>query len=180
MVRKRRLCDNDVTNQKARKENQMTTIMAVKPSDVKKQAVRSLPMIVALAITLGVVSAAEPKANSENKLVGTWKLLSAKYGGEEHKFGEGITTIKHVTPAQFMWASYDKDGKLTRSAGGDYTLKGTAYEETPRYGMSADFDIIKGKVQAFTCKVEGNKWHHNGKLSNGLTIEEVWERVESK
>ena len=80
----------------------------------------------------------------------------------------------------FMWASYDKDGKVTRAAGGDYTLKGEVYEETPEYGISSDFDLIKGKAQTFKRKVEGNKWYHNGKLSNGLTIEEVWERVEKK
>jgi hypothetical protein len=29
-------------------------------------------------------------------------------------------------------------------------------------------------------KVDGNKLHQNGKLNSGLTIEEVWERVEKK
>ncbi|HKQ76982.1 MAG TPA: hypothetical protein VJ810_25025 [Blastocatellia bacterium] len=42
------------------------------------------------------------------------------------------------------------------------------------------FKDLKGKPQMFECKVEGNKWRHNGALSNGLTIEEVWERVEKK
>lgn len=120
----------------------------------------------------------EPKA--ENKLVGTWKLASAKYGGQEHTFPEGTTTIKHVTPTQFMWATYDSDGKVTRAAGGGYTMKGDDYEETPEYGISADFDAVKGKAHTFKWKVDGKKWHHDGKLSNGLTIEEVWERVEKK
>lgn len=119
-------------------------------------------------------------AKSEYKLLGTWKSVSAKFGGQEYKFPEGMTTLKHVTPAHFMWTSFDKDGIMTRAAGGSYTLKGEAYVETPEYGMSGDFDIIKGKAQTFTWKVEGNKWFHNGKLSNGLTIEEVWERVEAK
>jgi len=140
-----------------------------------------MAMIFALAITAPPARSDEPKgdAKSENKLVGTWKLVSAKYGGEERKFDE-VTTIKHVTPSQFMWASYDSDGKVTRAAGGDYTLKGEVYEETPKYGISGDFDLIKGKLQTFTWKVEGNKWYHKGKLSNGLTIDEVWERVEKK
>jgi hypothetical protein len=76
--------------------------------------------------------------------------------------------------------SYDKDGKITRAAGGSYTLNGEEYQENPEYGMSSDFDLIKGKVQKFKCKVEGSRWHHDGKLSNGLTIEEVWERVENR
>lgn len=142
------------------------------------QTARRLVLIAAIAV--GVSTALSGESKAENKLLGTWKMVSAKYGGEEHKFGEGVTTVKHVTASQFMWASYDKDGKITRSAGGDHTIKGDVYEETPKYGMSTDFDIIKGKAQTFTWKVEGNKWHHNGKLSNGLTIEEVWERVEKK
>jgi hypothetical protein len=47
---------------------------------------------------------------SDNKLAGTWKLVSAKYGGEEFKFPEWDSMVKHVTATQFMWASYDKDG----------------------------------------------------------------------
>jgi hypothetical protein len=148
----------------------------------RAQAVRCLAVIIALAVMAVTARSAEPKgdAKSENKLVGTWKIVSAKYGGQELKFDEGVTTVKHVTPTQFMWASYDKDGKVTRAAGGDYTLKDEAYAETPAYGISSDFDEIKGKTHTFTWKVEGNKWYHNGKLSSGLTIEEVWERVEKK
>jgi len=147
-----------------------------------KIATRCLAVIIALAVTAETGRADEPKgeAKSDNKLVGTWKLASAKYGGQEHKFPEGVTTVKHVTPAQFMWATYDEDGKVTRAAGGGYTLKGEVYEETPEYGISSDFDLIKGKAQTFKWKVDGNKWHHTGQLSNGLTIEEVWERVEKK
>src|SRR5688572_17730727 len=154
----------------------MTTLLPWKATDIKRvttalQSTWRLALIVALAITAATARSAEPKgdAKSDHKLIGTWKMVSAKYGGEEFKFEEGITTVKHVTSTQFMWASYDKDGKMTRSAGGDYTIKGEVYEETPKYGMSSDFDIIKGKAQTFTWKVEGNKWHHNGKLSNGLT-----------
>jgi hypothetical protein len=145
-------------------------------------ATRCLAGIIALAITANAARADEPKggAKTENKLVGTWKLVSAKYGGNEARFPDGSTTIKHVTPVQFMWATYGTDGKVTRTAGGGYTLAGETYEETPEYGISADFDVIKGRAQTFKWKVEGNKWHHTGKLSNGLTIEEVWERVEKK
>lgn len=124
---------------------------------------------------IAVCPADEPKGNAD--LVGTWKLVSARYGGNEYKQPDGQTTLKHVTPTQFMWASYDADGKVTRAAGGGYTLKEDSYEETPEYGISADFELIKAKVQSFKCKVEKDKWFHEGKLSNGLTIEEVWERV---
>jgi hypothetical protein len=136
-------------------------------------------LAVVVACTAACSFAEEPK-QTENKLVGTWKLVSAKYSGMEFKFPEGSTMVKHVTPTQFMWATYDKDGKVTRAAGGSYTLTGEEYAETPEYGISEDFDIIKGKAHTFKWKVDGNKWHHDGKLNNGVTIEEIWERVDKK
>jgi len=146
-------------------------------------AITVLAVVIAVAFASARSAADEPKkaeAKTENKLVGTWKLVSAKYDGKEFKFPEGATMLKHVTPTQFMWATYDKDGKVTRTAGGPYTLKGDKYEEMPEYGIGRDFEAIKGETHSFTWKVEGNKWYHNGKLSTGLTIEEVWERVEKK
>jgi hypothetical protein len=143
---------------------------------MKRIVFLGISLIVASAISTARSNADEPG----NKLIGTWKLVSAKYDGQDFKFAEGSTTVKHVTPTQFMWASYDVDGKVSRAAGGSYTLKGEAYEETPEYGLSADFEGIKGKVQSFKWRVDGNKWFHDGKLSGGVTIEEVWERVERK
>jgi hypothetical protein len=139
----------------------------------------SLFVVVGLA-TVCKADGPDKEAKLQDRLVGTWKMVSAKYGGQEFTFPEGTTTLKHVTPTQFMWASYDPEGKVTRAAGGRYTLTGEAYEETPEYGLSGDFEIIKGKAQSFKCKIDGGKWYHDGKLSNGLTIEEVWERVERK
>jgi hypothetical protein len=162
----------------------MTTTKPTNPTALPRSTptIRCFAVLLALAAAATVARPAEPQwyATPENKLIGTWKMLSAKYGGEESKLPEGLTTLKHVTPTQFMWATYDKDGLVSRAAGGFYTLKGDEYEETPEYGLSADFDLIKGKAQTFKWKVEGNKWYHTGKLSSGLTIEEVWVRVEKK
>jgi hypothetical protein len=158
----------------------MTTTKAinVKPFIAGARGLGVLAVVLACAAAAVAAWAAEPK--SDHPLVGTWKLVSAKYGGEESKLPEGATTLKHVTPSQFMWASYDKDGLVTRAAGGFYTVKGDDYQETPEYGLSSDFDLIKGKAQSFKWKVEGNKWYHTGKLSSGLTIDEVWQRIDRK
>jgi len=140
-------------------------------------------LVVAMALTAARSAADEPKkaeTKPENKLIGTWKLVSAKYDGKEIKFPEGFTRLKHVTPTQFMWAAYDNDGKVTAALGGPYTLKGAKYEETPEYGIGDFIERLKGKTQSFEWKVDGNKWYHNGKLSTGLTNEEVWERVPQK
>lgn len=141
---------------------------------------RWLPMF-ALFVATGV-RADEPRngAKADNPLVGSWKLVSAKWGGRERKF-DGITVLKHVTPAQFMWVRYDTDGVVKHAMGGGYTLTGEDYVETTDYGTgSGDFTAMKGKMHTFKVKVDGNKLHQTGKLDGGLTIEEVWERMEKK
>jgi hypothetical protein len=141
-----------------------------------------IPVLLTLAglISSSRLAADETKAEDAAKLVGTWKLVLAKYGGRESDLPTQLTTLKHFTPAQYMWASYGEDGKVTRTAGGPYTLKGNTLESTPEYGMSSDFDVIRGKRQTYTVKVDGRRLFQSGTLSNGLALEEVWERVEAK
>lgn len=153
---------------------------------MRQIAIILLGLGIAAAFSPTCSAADEPEkaeAKPDNELVGTWKLVSAKYNGQENKLPEGITMLKHITPVQFMWAIYDKDGKVESALGGPYTLKGDKYEETPEYGLADTLDSLKdlkGKIQSFTWKIKGNKWYHDGKLSSGVTIEEVWERVEKK
>ena len=141
-----------------------------------------LAVVAALVAMTAAVGADNPSADAkaENKLIGTWKAISARYGGQEVARPPEFTQLKHVTPTQFMWAVYDKEGKVGAALGGSYTLNGDKYVETPEYGLGDVLDQLKGKPQAFTWKIVGNKWYHNGQLSTGLTIEEVWERVEKK
>jgi hypothetical protein len=141
------------------------------------------PPPLCLAVLAGLAVAAPAGADGPrdgHKLVGTWKVAAARYGGREVKWPEGTTTVKHVTPAQFMWATYDKDGKVTQAAGGPYTLQGDDYAETLAYGVGAVFERYKGLALPFKCKVEGGKWYYTGRTPDGTTIEEVWERVERK
>ena len=122
------------------------------------------------ASTWGFDEPAKDKAVPGVKLVGTWKLVSGKYGGNEFKFPEGTTMLKHVTPTQFMWATYDKDGKVFRAAGGFYTLKGDTYEETPEYGLSSDFDLINSKTHTFKAKVGAVLALRWGNWGSGLGV----------
>jgi len=111
------------------------------------------------------------------RLIGTWKFVSGKYGGQQGDPGQG-TTLKHITPAHFMLVSYDaKTGKVTRAFGGTYVVDGALYKETPRYGFGEDFQTVRDQEHAFECKVEADRLYQTGKLASGLTIEEVWERV---
>jgi hypothetical protein len=146
------------------------------------EIVMSRTRMVCLAIAVWMAVAANRAGSDEptrvtqrdNKLLGTWKLVSPK-------LPEGYVQVKHVTPVGFMWATYDKDGEVVAALGGSYTLKGENYEEVPEYGLSGDLlTALRGKTQSFKWKIEGNKWHHTGKLSTGQRIAEVWQRVEQE
>jgi hypothetical protein len=126
------------------------------------------------------LAADEPKGVTENKMLGTWKLVSAKYGGEESTLPKEATTLKHVTPTHYTWATYGTDGKVSRTQGGPYTFDGELLKSTPEYGLGPGFEAIKGKPQSFECKFEGNKFYQSGTLSTGLALEEFWEKVEKK
>ena len=117
---------------------------------------RQLTALIVATLIVSVIWADDLKEGSTiNKLVGTWKAVSAKYGGEEIKREEGVTHIKHVTPTQFMWATCDKEGKVSAALGGSYTFKGDKYVELPEYGTGDVLEQFKGKPQEFTWKVEG-------------------------
>ena len=138
----------------------------------------TLALIVTIVIGTQAVaddSKADPRA--ENKLVGTWKLVSASYGGRQSTLPEDATTLKHITPTHYTWLTYDMEGTVTRGAGGTYTFEADEFTQMGIYGLAATVALVKGK-NTYKCKVEGNKWYHTGILANGLTIEEVWERIE--
>ena len=61
-------------------------------------------------------------------------------------------------------------------AGGPYTLKGNSYTETIEF-VGPGMETYLGKKQSFTIRVDGDKFHQSGQLSDGLKIEEVWQRL---
>jgi hypothetical protein len=119
------------------------------------------------------------KAVVADQQVGTWRLVSFKYGDaiEFTDFPKDHVKLKHVTPTHFVWILYSAEGKqVERTAGGTYTLAGHAYTEQLEYGLGEDVMPLVGQEQKFTCKFVGDKWYHSGALSSGLKIEEVWQR----
>jgi hypothetical protein len=147
---------------------------------MKRPATLAVVLIVLGGIALSAFADKDQEAVGPDpgQLVGTWKLVSAMYNGQDFNFPAGLTMLKHVTPEQFLWVRYDDKGQITAAAGGPHEIKGDTYTESPAYGTGADFEAIKGRAHPFQWKVEGTKWHHQGKLIDGLTIEEIWERVE--
>jgi hypothetical protein len=111
--------------------------------------------------------------------LGTWQLVSLKYG-DATKWSDAPVSQRHIkliTETHFTWVAYEvASGKVQSMAGGTYTFSDGAYTESVEYageGMTEYF----GKRQSFTIRVEGDKLHQSGQLSDGTKIEEVWQRV---
>jgi hypothetical protein len=147
---------------------------------MRRLAIVSFVLVTACASFAPADDGPKTAEAKKDTLVGTWKLTRARYNNQDFPFPEGFTTMKIVTPTRYVLVIYHKDGSVARAAGGSYKLDGDKYEETPEFSTTEGFDAIKAKPQSFTWKLEGDTWRHDGKLTSGMAVEEVWERAEKK
>jgi len=134
--------------------------------------------VVALGFTFALVAQQQPAKGGSSHL-GTWQLVSTKYGDAKDfsDYPKERRRIKMITATHFTWVDYDTTTKkIGSSAGGPYTLQDGAYTETIEF-VGDGMETYLGKKQAFTLKIDGDKLSQSGQLSDGLKIEEVWERV---
>jgi hypothetical protein len=113
----------------------------------------------------------------EKDLMGTWKMVSYKYGtGEKTAWPDDVKAIKLITPGHFTWIHYTtKDNTVYDSAGGTYVFDGVNYTENVEFGAKAMVHYF-GKSQ-FKIKIEGDQMFLSGSLSDGYKIEEVWKKL---
>ena len=115
-------------------------------------------------------------------LQGAWQLVAGKYGDatEFQDVPPEQVMIKLVTDTHFTWVRFDSETKeVSHAAGGRCTVSGDKYTEHIEYGIGPVMQL-KGEKQTFTWKLEGERWHHSGTLSNGVRIEEIFERVKKE
>lgn len=115
-----------------------------------------------------------------HKLVGTWKVIKSSTNGKEFEYPEGHTTLKHITTSQYMWFSYNAEGKVYRTGGGDYILDGEEYIEIPLYGYESEYSADRKLKHTLRCQLNNGKWVSSGQLMDGSAISETWVRVEPK
>ena len=116
--------------------------------------------------------------NTNNVLVGLWKLTKGSFNGKEFSVREGQTVLKLQTATTYVWIDIDESGNLADLVGGSYTLTGGKYQPRPSFGVGGIFNRVKGTTQSFDYRVDGDTWYHKGTLSDGKsTIDEVWERI---
>lgn len=112
-----------------------------------------------------------PKKEGGGKLEGTWErnLEGAPW----------YRAVKIVSGTHFMFAVYErKSGRAVMVGGGTCSLDGTTYKEKVEFGNDSPGPLeLVGKEQAFTATLKDDEWLHEGTLSNGAKIKEVWKRV---
>ena len=131
------------------------------------------------ALLISSCALIQPKKNDNESHIGTWQLIAYNYGNKnEFTFApKEKRRIKFITATHFFWTEYNKkDGEILGSAGGTYDLDEDVYIETIEFADEAMFSFI-GKEQNLKINVTNDELHQLGKLSNGLEIEEVWQRI---
>ena len=151
--------------------------MKFKPRIIMK---KTPTFIVVAAIALGFILAGQQQTGKVSGThLGTWQLISTKYGDAKDfsDFPNEQRRVKLITATHFTWVQFDTASKKVESmAGGPYTLDGDSYTETIEF-VGAGMETYLGKKQPFTIKVNGDKLNQSGQLSDGLKIEEVWQRL---
>ena len=125
---------------------------------------------------------ATPKLSDDDlrkNLIGSWRIVSASFGGVPSELHKNSITIKHITPVHLIWIGYQPDDrKIFRSAGGSWKVADGKYIETMRYGLAENFkQTTFGKDFAFDCRFEGDLWIQSAKLPNGSEMIETWQRI---
>jgi hypothetical protein len=143
-----------------------------------KKTALILSVSVMLAFAAALVAQQQP-AKGDSSPLGTWELVSTKYGyaKEFSDFSKKHRKFKMITATYFTWVDYDAaTKKISSSAGGPYTLRDGVYTETIEFAGEGMHPYL-GKKQDFTLRVEGDKLYQSGQLSAGMKLEEVWQRV---
>jgi len=125
------------------------------------------------------VGAQEERREKRNQLIGTWRLVSTKYGETKEQTDYPATSmrVKIINPTHFAWMEIQSGSKkVISSAGGKYTLAGHDYTELIDF-VGDGMETYLGKAQKFTVRLEGEKLYLAGELSDGSHIEEVWARM---
>ena len=128
-----------------------------------------------------------------NPLIGSWKMISYKYGNEntfKDMDDKVMKEIKLITETHFTWASFDEQ-EMIGAGGGSYSYEDGKYIEHIEYFHPIGSNMI-GSSQVFECKLEDGKWYHSGYIKkyeidpetldfvavDSSKIEEVWVRME--
>jgi hypothetical protein len=135
-------------------------------------------LILMLSILVGCATSKSPRGSRSadrqlaSRMIGTWVMV-----GTPGQVGQAPTKggrFKYRTGTHWIVFSVNRQGLVTESFGGSYTMAGNQYIETQEY---ADYRWRRdnGKSFTFEVKVEGDLMTQ---LGVGNNYNEVWKRVQ--
>ena len=108
---------------------------------------------------------------ARRELMGTWERHPPEAPDYRH--------IKIVGPGHFVWVVYEEaTGIVVAMGGGTYEFDGKVYIEKLEFGDELIAWELVGREQVFVARLDKGQWHHEGTLSNGVQVREVWTRIE--
>ncbi len=126
-----------------------------------------------------LLDALRTSPKSTKSLEGVWRIVSINGNRPGGKFVKPpYDEYKIMTAGHYLWLSFDPHtGKVIRSGGGTYTLDGENYSAHVDFSNAKDLRAVIGQGYKGTCRLEGKRWYHYGKMTNGAGFDELWERV---
>jgi hypothetical protein len=146
---------------------------------MKRVTIRTILGLALGCLAVGLLTAAKKSDAGTASLIGTWELVSEKWDDAKEFTppSKDHQSLKFVTPTHFSWVWVDpKTKKIVNSMGGTYEYDGVKYTENVKFAF-AGMGAYVGKKQAFTLKIEGDRWIQSGVLSGGQKLSEIWQRV---
>jgi hypothetical protein len=115
-------------------------------------------------------------AGNKSQLAGLWYAAAYRNeAGDTIRTDYKVKTIKILSDTRFQWIAFDTiSRKFVATAGGTYSITQTGYMESLEFYANADDKA--GKSLGFRYKLEGTKWTHTGKSSQGMPLYELWSK----
>lgn len=113
-----------------------------------------------------------------NALEGTWEMVSQHlvYADSTVDRTDQIPpTLKILNSTHFSFGRQMGEEEVY-AGGGRYTFDGATYTEHIEYHSASG---LVGQSITFDANVEGDTWHHNGRIQD-FVLEEVWRRVDGE
>lgn len=126
-------------------------------------------------------------------LKGTWKLVKGRYGQDTvfSYTADSVIYHKMITDTYFTWVQYFNGASgIEGMGGGTFEVVDGKYIENIDYFYPPGSSLL-GTSIPFNCRIEGDKWYHEGYLKQSeidpqtgefivvtVKLEEVWEKIE--
>lgn len=110
---------------------------------------------------------------------GVWRIVGINGNGRGGDFEKApYDEYKIMTAGHYLWLSFDpRNGAVLRSGGGTYAIQDGVYTAHVDYSNAPDLKAVTGQEYKGTCRLDGKRWYHYGKMTNGAVFDELWERV---